>query len=342
MGITSLDRAVHGYFEHSLAPSTLSLYRSASTRYRNFCTHFNLPFLPLTQDTLTRFVSYLAQSGLTYQSIRTYLSGIRFLQIASGLPDPHINTFPVLNYVLRGIHRLPSAASQRPARRPITLEILNLLYTAWSTTHSISQYNAAMLWAACCTGFFGFMRAGEFTCQSLQAFTPQMLGPQDISVDSHQNPSTITILLRHSKTDPFGNGVNIYLGRTSQTICPVAALLGYLAQRGQRPGPLFLFQDGSPLSKDRLLSHIRQVLSTFGVDTTGLTGHSFRIGAASAAADSGMEDSLVQTLGRWHSHAFLRYLRTPAHRLAASSAQLLVHRMCTQAPQTPILPRSPA
>ena len=289
MGITSLDRAVHGYFEHSLAPSTLSLYRSASTRYHNFCTQFNLPFLPLTQDTLTRFVSYLAQSGLTYQSIRTYLSGIRFLQIASGLPDPHINTFPVLDYVLRGIHRLPSAASQRPARRPITLEILNPLYTA------------AMLWAACCTGFFGFMRAGEFTCQSLQAFTPQMLVPQDISVDSHQNPSTITILLRHSKTDPFGNGVNIYLGRTSQTICPVAALLGYLAQRGQRPGPLFLFQDGSPLSKDRLLSHIRQVLSTFGghhwFDWAQLSN---RGGISSSRLRPGQDNCVWRSTIRWN------------------------------------------
>ena len=36
-----------------------------------------------------------------------------------------------------------------------------------------------------------------------------------------------------------------------------------------------------------------------------------------------LEDSLIQTLGRWHSVAFQRYIRTPAHQLAASTTRLL-------------------
>ena len=32
------------------------------------------------------------------------------------------------------------------------------------------------------TGFFGFLRAGEFTCPSLQAFTSTMLSAPDVSV----------------------------------------------------------------------------------------------------------------------------------------------------------------
>ena len=150
-----------------------------------------------------------------------------------------------------------------------------------------------------------------------------MLGPQDVAVDSHDQPSVISLFLRRSKTDPFGAGVTIILGRTDRIVCPVTALLGYLALRGQQPGPLFLFQDGSPLSRQRLISQVNSALAQKGISTTGILGHSFRIGAATAAARAGLEDSLIQTLGRWHSAAFLRYIRTPVTLMALASRQLM-------------------
>lgn len=77
------------------------------------------------------------------------------------------------------------------------------------------------------------------------------------------------------------------------------------------------------MSKGELLLHIRQALAQQGVDSTGITGHSFRIGAATAAARAGLEDSLIQTLGRWHSGAYLRYIWTLERVLAAASSRLL-------------------
>ena len=144
-----------------------------------------------------------------------------------------------------------------------------------------------------------------------------------MSINSHLTPSVVSLHLRRSKGDPLRNGVTICLGSTGRAICPVAALLHYLAQRGQRPGPLFLFSNGSTLSKNRLMHHVRQAISGCGEDASGITGHSFGIGAATAAAQAGLEDSLIQTLGRWHSTAFQRYIQSPAHQLAASTARLL-------------------
>ena len=89
------------------------------------------------------------------------------------------------------------------------------------------------------------------------------------------------------------------------------------------PGPLFLFRDGSPLSRERLVQHVRQALAPHGLDSPQLTGHSFCIGATTTAAQVGLEDSMIQTFGRWHSSAYLRYIHTPAHVLAAASGRLL-------------------
>ena len=58
-----------------------------------------------------------------------------------------------------------------------------------------------------------------------------MLTPQDVAVDSHTTQSNIVIHLKRSKNDLFGVGAWLHLGATGQRLCPVAALLGYLAVR---------------------------------------------------------------------------------------------------------------
>ena len=46
-----------------------------------------------------------------------------------------------------------------------------------------------------------------------------------------------------------------------------------------------------------------------GIDALHFSGHSFRIGTASVAAARGVADSTIQSLGRWKSDSFERYIR---------------------------------
>lgn len=266
-------------------------------------------------------MTFLARQGLKIQTIKCYLSGVRSLQIANGFPDPQIGpNLPRLEGIIKGVKRsqMEAGVTSRP-RLPITPNILSLIQSSLPDSR-----DGRMVWAACCVGFFGFLRAGEFTVPSLEAYDAAVhLSLADVALDSHSAPSVLKLTIKASKTDPFRKGVDLFLGRTPSSVCPVKAMVGYLFSRGPAPGPLFLFQDGSVLSRPRLVTAVRRCLSASGFSEEAYCGHSFRIGAATTAATKGVEDSTIQTLGRWQSAAYLRYVRIAREELAALSAVLV-------------------
>lgn len=262
-------------------------------------------------------MAHLHLSGLSPRSVTLYLSSLRFVQISQSGQDPQFSQFHRLHYVLRGLKR-DQPLSSRPHRLPITPDILRALHNIWSTLPV--PYNNVMLWAACLLGFFGFLRSGEFTHNPLSS---SELQPADIAVDNRDNPTFITVTLRRHKTDQYGTGTTIVIGRTGDSLCPVAAILTYLAIRSSVPGPLFIKEDGSPLTRSFLVTAVREALSGVGFDVSAYSGHSFRIGAASAAAQAGLPDSMIQSMGRWKSAAFLAYIRVPTERLVSVSSALV-------------------
>ena len=118
-----------------------------------------------------------------------------------------------------------------------------------------------------------------------------MLSWSDIQVDSRNHPSYLRIV-RHL----FGAGVSFFVGATGDTLCPVAAVLSYHSVRPSGPGPLFMYQDGHPLSRVDLVAAVRQALAADGLDVSRSNGHSFQIGAA--AAQVGVPDSVILSLDR--------------------------------------------
>ena len=85
----------------------------------------------------------------------------------------------------------------------ITSEVLLSIHS-----HLPGSQDSAMIWAACCIGFFEFLRSGEFTVPSLLDYDPCVhLSLSDVAVDSHSNPSILRLHLKQSKTDPYRVGV---------------------------------------------------------------------------------------------------------------------------------------
>ena len=303
-----------------LAENTHKVYSSGQRMFLNFCAMAGLVAVPAREEVLCKFVAQLAEEGLKHRTIKCYMAGIRHLHIAEGLGDPFLPPLAKLHYVLRGVKRSQGEAGKRE-RLPITPPILRKIKAVWD--NSTGDPDLIMMWAACCLACFGFLRAGELTVPSDSAFDPSVhLSWGDLAVDAPGNPTVLSVRLKASKTDPFRKGITLYIGRVSSDLCPVSAVLAYLLSRGKSDGPLFRFKDGRPLTRQRFVAAVRDALRKAGVDAESYAGHSFRIGAATTAAARGLEDSTVQTLGRWKSLAYLEYIRIPRHQLASYSARL--------------------
>ena len=167
-----------------------------------------------------------------------------------------------------------------------------------------------ILWAACCVGFFGFLRGGEFTVNS--PFDPSLhLTLDDIQVDAPLNPKSVCLFIKCSKTDPLRKGCFVLLGHGSTPLSPVVSLVNYPHLYGLIPGTLFLYQDSTPLSRSKLSAFLKSTLQSAGV-SGNFSGHSFRVEATTTAASWGIPDHLNKTMGRWSSKTYLLYVRTPA------------------------------
>ena len=155
-----------------------------------------------------------------------------------------------LQHVLRGIRSTQSRRGQQPRPRlPITPTILAKLRQVWERARH--DHNNIMLWAACTTCFFGFLRSGEIAAPTARTFDPTShLTVHNITVDNASRPQVVRVHIKASKTDPFRKGVHVFLGRTEDPLCPVAALLAYMAIRGRAPGPLFIMAHGTFLTRD--------------------------------------------------------------------------------------------
>ena len=271
------------------------------------------------EQLLCRYVAHLAGEGLSPKTIKGYLSAVRHLQISMHMPNPKIGDMSRLEQVVKGAKReFGKRGVKSRERLPMTPEIL--LKMKCVLAKSSEEFNATMIWAACCLCYFGFLRSGEISVPSEAAYdSGEHLNFGDVSVDCVSNPCLLRVKIKASKTDPFRKGVDIFVGKTANQLCPVSAMMAYLAKRGCKKGLLFRFEDNRLLTRERFVVRVKATLSAAGVDCKPYSGHSFRIGAATAAGNHGLPPATIKTLGRWESSAYMLYIRMSREKLAAVS-----------------------
>ena len=310
------------FLRDGLAASSRTTYAAGQGRYIHFCNTAKVPATPATEYTLILFITHLASTNISYATIKVYLSAIRHMHVYRGWHN-HFNQqlTPRLQLILRGIRKHQSSTHVPRVRLPITVQILHSIRRLLS--QKPKSYATTMLWAACSLAFFAFLRVSEFTIPQEGLYDPSChLSLQDIAVDIRDTPRLMQVDLKQSKTDPFRQGVTLYLGATDSTICPIKAVLSYLAIRGGHAGPLFLSQSGKGLTRHMFTTELDSLLAELNLNKHHYNSHSFRIGAATTAMQAKIPETHIQMLGRWRSDAYQRYIKTPPSELAKLSKML--------------------
>ena len=122
------------------------------------------------------------------------------------------------------------------------------------------------------------------------------LSVQDVGANNASTPSLLRVTIRQSKTDPFWKGVDLYFGKTSSSICPVAAVLSYLMVREAAPGCLFIRTGRSSHVGGSPKHAARGTLASEGIDHTKYCIHNFHIRVTTTAAAKGIGDAAIKVV----------------------------------------------
>ena len=223
-----------------------------------------------------------------------------------------------LQRVIAGIRRKHGEAGTQE-RRPITKDLLLQMLPHLNQ----KSREGATLSAAFCLAFAAFLRIGEFTYTSSDRQSADF-GQWFLTRDSVQLfDDHMTLTLPASKTDPFRQGITLYISASDDNACPVKALRRLFRWKASPDSPLFETAGG--FTRELVIGQVRQILTLLGVKGH-YSGHSFRRGGATAAREAGLSEDEIMLLGRWKSDSYRRYIDTNPQRILAASRRQQQHR----------------
>ena len=280
----------------AFAPSTLRTRRSQWKRYYNFCDNFALPALPVTPQTVCRFLVYVVDS-LTYSSINNYVSAL------NSLGKFNDNEFDLrLDYgvtlLLRGFKRLKGDISS--PKDPLSPKDLRSIFTCVD----FSDLNQSTVWLIVLLAFRSLLRKSHFVCSSPDD-QEHLLHVGDVSFE----PWGCKLNISSSKTIQFGQrSFDIPISFCKPPLC-AASLLKDLLDKHPRSSSdlLFTLRDGKPVPYSLALKFLKSWCIKAGI-VKDIGFHSLRRGSASFMHSLHIELVSIQKAGDWQSLCVLDYL----------------------------------
>jgi hypothetical protein len=310
-------------FAASVSTSTQSTYKTVLGHLQKAEAILGQKFSsPPLEREMVFFTSYLAQKNISSNTIKSYLSALRYIALSRGAS--HHTKLPELGaQIVTGSSNLKKdsrAEASKPKRRPITIHMLLLLQHGIATHHSWTDHEKSLRWCVMLLGYWGSFRMGEILETEKSKFNPNnSLLPSDLKF--HED--SVSVWIRNPKVWRHGGDiVEVWSVKEKAQLDPVIALKHYLSLRSTNLGsaadcPVFLHQDGAQYTKTDLNKDLKVLLSLYpslSSPQDKYSGHSFRAGIATLLSSLGFTEDQIKNWGRWSSMAYKSYVQDQTQR----------------------------
>ncbi|XP_048753445.2 uncharacterized protein LOC125664646 [Ostrea edulis] len=306
--VANLSSVTQTILRASLSVSTRVAYKHSWELYRAMSP--NIVSLPLPLQSICNFIGYLFEKQYNASSIASHISALSYVHKLLDVKDP-TQSF-IVKKLLRGCHKLnPSKDSRLPVTKEILCKLLN------ATDFTVPQaLNKLLLKALYLLSFNAFLRLGEVVIKS-PSDCIKVIQVQDVSFQMKgKDPLSLQIAIHHHKSQKNSDPVIITIQSNPHSAhCPVLSLYRYKSSFPHTSGPLFQFTSGVPVPYSYVCGQLSKAAIFAGLDPRRYKGHSFRIGAATHAAQLGFSENYIQHLGRWNSNVLHRYIRIQSFKL---------------------------
>ncbi len=266
------------------------------------------PSLPLHRSVVEYYVAKLSLQGKSAKTARGHLSGIAHKLKVNEYSTKCVWT-PRVRQLLRRMQRHTGLVNRR---RPVSLSILQQLCDSASAI-MLTDYDISLIIAMLLTAFLALLRISEYTVQ--RGCKHHSLLSKHVNISSTE--SFVKLLIRSSKTDQWGEGVQLFIGKASSRcgiLCPVQAMKRYLKFRGTAGGPLFCWSSGQPVKSSSYSRLFKRLVSHAGLPSGVYSPHSLRSGGCTALA-GWIPTWKLKAIGRWKSSCVEQYIKIPRREL---------------------------
>ncbi|KAM9945027.1 hypothetical protein ACTFIT_003277 [Dictyostelium discoideum] len=251
----------------SWEPSTLKVYSSSYTRFRNFCT---LNSLNPANITLVVFMDYLThlfkhKPPLAFSTINGHRSMLNQLLLLRNQTD--IVNDPFITRIMTGIHKLrPSSAKYKE------IWDANQVFKHLSTIKVIPKYTYTALLnkTLVLCKMFGLARSSDLVKWSFKGLIITIDSIKGPVINAKEQRSGVVSILELTSLDD-----------TNSQVCP---------------------NEGEPLQVNDINSIVLSTLSKSGIDIVKFKSHSTRSAMASLLLSNNVPFHVVKKMGRWKSN----------------------------------------
>lgn len=248
--------------------------------------------IPATPEAVSMYISAHARQ-LSVATLKRRLASISTAHQLAGHKSPTAD--PLVRRTMQGIRRIHGKPQKQA--KPLTVVEITTIVGAISDNLTGLRDRALIL-----LGFAGAFRRSELVGLDVRDLAFTAVG--------------IRIVIRRSKTDPYGEGRIVDVPASGELTCPVAAVREWLERAAISKGPLFRPIDrhgnlgSSALTSHAVANILKRRAEAIGIDPKSISGHSLRAGYATSAATAGHTAwAIRQQTGHRSDEMVARYVR---------------------------------